>query len=45
MIEIRNDLIASSRDVEAWVQGLGDTLAVAARSLGYALPAPRRTGS
>lgn len=42
MIEIRNDLLASPRDVGAWVEGLGNTLAEAAETLGYQLKEQRR---
>ena len=42
MIEIRNDLLASPRDVGAWVEGLGNTLAEAAQTLGYQLKEQRR---
>lgn len=43
MIEIRNDLLASTRDHEAWVKGLGDTLAEAATTLGYDISERRHT--
>ncbi|MCX5515588.1 N-formylglutamate amidohydrolase [Kaistia algarum] len=45
MIEIRNDLLHSSRDVDAWVQGLGDALTEAARTIGFAIAAPGKARS
>lgn len=42
MIEIRNDLLTSTRDFDAWAKGLGDTLAEAARILGYHVSEQRR---